>query len=103
MFELIFLILVGFLFLIFGWRIWKNEQITLIHSYHYKKVSEEDKKSYTEEFGKSLTLIGIGIILTAAVNFITKTAYGWILFALFFITGLLKIYKIQKEYNKGVF
>ena len=34
----------------------EKEQITLIISYHYQKVSEENKKYYTEEIGKSIIL-----------------------------------------------
>lgn len=51
MFELILMISMGLLFIFLGWRIWKKEQITLIHSYHYTKVAEKDKKAYTEKNG----------------------------------------------------
>lgn len=103
LFELILMVFLGLLFLFLGWNIWKKEQITLIHSYHYKKVSEEDKKDYTEEMGKSIIFIGIGMILTGIINFITKTSYGWLIFTICFIAGFLKIFKAQKKYNNGIF
>ncbi len=101
--ELILSVFIGLLFLFLGWRIWKKEQITLIHSYHYTKVSEEDKKDYTEEMGKSIILIGIGSTLAGIIDFITNTAYGWLFFIIFFILGFIKIFKAQKKYNDGIF
>lgn len=103
MFVLILMVFLGLLFLYLGWRIWKREEITLIHSYHYKKVSEEDKKAYTEEMGKLIIFIGIGMILTGAIDFITKTSYGWLIFTICFIVGFLKMFKAQKKYNNGIF
>ena len=93
----------GLLFLYLGWRIWKREEITLIISHHHQKVSEEDKKGYTEEMGKSIIFIGIGMILTGSIDFITKSAYGWLFFTIFSILGFMKIFKAQKKYNDGIF
>ena len=103
MFELIFLVIIGLLFVFWGWRIWKKEQITLIHDYHYTKVSEKDKKSYTEKMGKACIVMGIGIILTGTIDYITNTFYGWIFFGVFFISGLIMIILVQIKYNGGLF
>ena len=45
--ELIVLLIIGIIFLIVGWFIWKREKINLIHDYHYKNVADADKKEYT--------------------------------------------------------
>lgn len=103
MFELVLMVVLGLLFLYLGWCIWKRKEITLIHSYHYKKVSEEDKKDYTEEMGKSIIVLGIGMILTGIIDFITNTVYGWLFFTIFFIFGIIKMVKAQKRYNRGIF
>ena len=103
MFELVLMVLLGVLFLYLGWRIWKRKEITLIHSYHYKKVSEEDKKAYTEEMGKAMIYFGVGMILTGTINFMTNTTYSWLFFILFFILGIIKMLKAQKRYNNGIF
>lgn len=103
MFELILMMFLGFLFLILGWRIWKKEQITLIHSYHYTKVSEDDKKFYTEKMGKGIIVVGIGMILTGIIDFITNTSYGWIFFGICFVWGFIIILRAQKNYNGGLF
>gem|GEM_PF-6430347 len=59
MFELILMLLIGLFFDFLGWRIWKREQITLIHEYHYTKVTEKDKKPYTEKIGKACMIMGM--------------------------------------------
>ena len=37
-FELFFLLAAGIAVLAIGYRIWKKQQITLLHEYHYKNV-----------------------------------------------------------------
>jgi uncharacterized membrane protein len=93
----------GLLFLGLGFLIWKKEKIALIHSYHYTKVSEEDKAAYTEKMGKALIVMGIGTFLMVIVNCFINTAYGWGVFIIFFAVGLIKMLIAQKKYNGGVF
>ncbi len=57
------MISLGLIFLYLGWRIWKREDISLIISHHHQKVSEDDKKDYTEEMARAIIFIGIGMIL----------------------------------------
>jgi hypothetical protein len=106
MFELIQLVVfcaVGLLCLIFGLLIWKKKRITLIHSYHYTKVAEENKAAYTEKMGKALIVMSIGMFIAGIVNYSTSTAYGWIGFVIFFATGLTLMCVAQKKYNGEVF
>ena len=103
MFELLLMSVIGCIFLILGWRIWKKQQITLIHSYHYKKVSESDKKDYTEQIGKGIIVIGIGMLISGILDFATNSPYVWIPFAIGFIWGFSIIILAQKKYNRGIF
>ena len=103
MFELVILLLIGLIFSFLGWRIWKKEQITLIHDYHYTKVIEKDKKPYTEKMGKACIVMGIGMILTGIIDFLTNTFYGWIFFGVCFIIGLIIMIFAQLKYNGGLF
>ena len=100
--ELIIVLVVGLAFIFIGWRIWKKEQITLIHDYHYATVAEKDKKSYTEKMGKACIIMGIGMILMGTINFTSKTAYGWIFYGIFIVWGLIMIFMAQKKYNGGL-
>ncbi len=103
LFELIFMVAIGTLFCVFGFKIWKKEIITLIHDYHYKKVKESDKKAYTTLIGKAMLLMGLGMYLTGIIDFITSTFYGFIAFGVSFIGGIIMIILAQKKYNKGIF
>lgn len=102
-FEFILMIFLAMMFLILGLLIWKKEKIGLLHSYHYSKVLEEDKKSYTEEMGKSLIIIAIGLFLTGTVEFFSKTKNGWIFFVVSLLLGFVKMSRAQYKYNKGWF
>jgi hypothetical protein len=103
MFELIFMILIGLIFIYLGWRIWEKEQITLIHDYHYTNVAEKDKKSYTKKMGQACIVMGTGMMLTGIIDFISKTLYGWAFFGIFFALGLVMMFTAQKKYNGGLF
>lgn len=102
LFELILMVLIGTLFVVLGWRIWKKQQITLIHDYHYTKVKETDKKAYTEKMGKAMLLIGVGAYLTGMIDFIFRSEYGWFAFGVCLIAGLSIMVYTQLKYNKGV-
>lgn len=103
MFELILLLSMGILFLIIGFRIWKKEQITLIHDYHYKKVSEIDRKPYTEKMGKACVIIGVGMTLTGVIDYVSTSSYGWICSVSCLIYAFVTMIKAQYKYNGGIF
>lgn len=103
MLELIILIPAGLLFCFLGWSIWKKERITRIHDYHHTNVTEKDKKQYTEKMGKACVVMGCGMIVTGAVDFITKTFYGWIFFGVCFVSGLILMIYAQVKHNGGIF
>lgn len=102
-FELISLLLVGILFFYLGWKIWKEEKITLIHEYHYTKVKDTDKKPYTEQMGKAILVISIGTVLTGIIDFITNTLYGWWIFGISSCIGMIMMIYAQIKYNHGIF
>ena len=101
--ECMIMILVGLLCMLMGILLWKKQQISLIHAYHYKKVKEKDKKAYTTMMGKGLIMIGAGCLSSGIFNYITKTAGGWILFGMAFGYGFMLMAKAQKKYNRGFF
>ncbi|MBX4265583.1 DUF3784 domain-containing protein [Clostridium estertheticum] len=99
---MLILLPVGLYFIFIGWRIWKKEQITLIHDYHNTGVAEKDKKSYTEKMGKACIIMGIGMILMVGIIKFTSTTYGVIFFGIFFVWGLVMMFMAQKKYNGGL-
>ncbi|MPW25474.1 DUF3784 domain-containing protein [Alkalibaculum sp. M08DMB] len=103
LFALIVMTITGIIVVWMGILIWKKEKISLIHSYHYTRVKENNVKAYTEQMGKGVTIIGSGMILSGIIDYATKNSYGWIVFVVCFVLGFVHIIKAQKKYNGRIF
>ena len=90
---------IGILFLIVGFLLWKKEMISLLHSYHFDKVSESDRKAFCKLSGWGIIVIGIGILLTALLLAITDSAWSFLAFLLIFFGGLSLLIFAGKKYN----
>ena len=87
-------------FIYFGYLIWKKEKITLLHSYHYDKVSPSDKKSFCKISGWGVIFIGIGLLVTAIIVGMTDSGLSFIPFALGFVVGLVLLSYAGVKYNR---
>lgn len=81
--------IIGIVFVVLGYLLWKKERISLLHSYHYDKVSEEDKKAFCAMSGMGVISIGSGLIITAVVIGITNSVWSFVAFGMGFFVGLL--------------
>ena len=94
---------IGVLALVFiylGCLMWKKEKITLLHSYHYDKVSPSDKKVFCKISGWGVIFIGIGLLATAIIIGITDSALSFIAFSLGFVVGLALLIYAGAKYNR---
>ena len=94
---------IGVLALVFiylGCLMWKKEKITLLHSYHYDKVSPSDKNGFCKISGWGVIFIGIGLLVTAIIIGITDSALSFIAFALGFVVGLALLIYAGAKYNR---
>ena len=91
---------VGIVFAMFGYQIWKKEKISLLHDYHYNRVSVEDKKAFCTLSGIGVLLIGIGLVITAIVIGITDSPWSFIAFAIGFVAGLVMLIYAGARYNR---
>ena len=91
---------IGIVFVTLGYLMWKNEKITLLHSYHYDKVSPSDKKVFCKISGLGVIFIGIGLLMTAIIIGITDSALSFIAFALGFVVGLVLLIYAGVKYNR---
>ena len=89
-------------FLIIGFLIWKKEKISILHSYHYENVSEENKKAFCTLSGLGIISIGIGLLITAVIIGLTNSALSFIAFAIGFMLGLFLLIYAGKKYNKTI-
>lgn len=90
---------VGIILMVFGYFLWKKERITLLHSYHYDKVSEKDKKIFCTISGIGVLSVGIGIFLTGIIIGITNSAWSYLIFATGFVIGLALLIYAGLKYN----
>ena len=84
--------------------------ISLLHSYHKKRVSEENRKPFGKQVGLGILIIGIGIIVLSVLSTITfytennlflSIGYAFLIGAI--IVGLLISFRAMIKYNKGIF
>ena len=75
--------------------------ISTIHSYNRRKVSEEDVPKYGKAVGTGTLIIGVSLIAAFVITFWRKDIGYFIIPA--FIIGLGFILYAQFKYNKGIF
>lgn len=92
--------IVGIMFVVIGRLIWKKEKITLLHDYHYEKVSEEDKKPFCTLSGIGVMLIGIGLLVTAVIFGVTESLWSFFAFASGFVAGIIMLIYAGRRYNR---
>ena len=92
--------LVGILFIVLGVIIWRKERIELFHEYHIKNVTSKDKKPFCALSGIGILVIGISLLITAVVLWLTDSALSFILFAIGSAVGLTMLIMAGVKYNK---
>lgn len=100
MIAALILYLIGIVFLVMGYLIWKKEKITLLHDYHFSKVSEADKKAFCTLSGIGVTAIGAGILITAVIIGITDSPWSFIAFAVGLAAGIGLLCHAGRKYNR---
>lgn len=92
--------MIGIVFIILGWLIWKKEKIELLHSYHRDKVKEENKKAFCRISGIGTLLIGAGMVIAAVIAWLTDSMWSFAIFAFYFAIGLALMIYAGSKYNK---
>ena len=92
--------LIGIICIILGYLMWKKEKISLLHSYHYDKVTEDDKKAFCTISGIGIIIIGLGLLITGLIIAITDSGWSFISFAVSFFIGLILLLFAGAKYNR---
>ena len=92
--------IVGIVFLVMGYLIWKKEKISLLHDYHYDKVSREDKTRFCAISGLGIVVIGVGLLITAVIFGVTESIWSFLIFAVGLGVGLTLLFYAGKKYNR---
>ena len=91
---------VGTIIAVMGWLIWKKEKLSLMHDYHVNKVSAKNKTVFCRLSGIGLIVIGIGLLISAVILFVTDSAYSFLCFAVCFVVGLAMLITAGAKYNR---
>lgn len=92
---------VGVLLIVLGSLIWFKRKVSLLHSYHYKNVKEEDLPTYCRLVGIALMLMGGGIVVTGVLN-IFYLSLWWLPLVVGFTSGGALFVYAQKKYNGSI-
>ncbi len=102
-------ILIGVVCVILGISNYKGN-IESLHSYHRKRVSEEDRIPFGRMVGGGTIIIGCGIILCGSLSAVTVftenkafMAVGTGIMAVSLVIGLCMSFYAMIKYNKGIF
>ena len=109
MYEFILLLIVGALLIVTGILNLKGN-LKLLHSYHYKRVSEENKKPFCKLVGTGSLIIGFSLFISGiltAIKYFTSIAIletiSMIVGASGLAIGLIFCFYAMFKYNKGPF
>ena len=92
---------VGVLLVVLGCLIWFKRKVSLLHSYHYKNVKEEDLPSYCRLVGIGLILMGLGIAAAGVLNLFYSSLW-WVAVLVGFVSGFAVFVFAQKKYNGSI-
>ena len=90
---------VGALCTVLGLLLWKKQRITLLHDYHYRNVTEENKPDFCRLAGQGVLCIGIGLLLTAVLLAFTDSPGSFLCFAAGFAVGIGLLVTAGRRYN----
>lgn len=107
--ESIICVVVGILILVIGIITYKGN-ISLLHSYHTNRVTEQDKLPFARLTGTGLIIIAVALILMALFTFLAKhynnkvfAIIGTVTLIVGFVVGLAFTFYAMIKYNKGIF
>ncbi len=109
MLEFIFAFLVGILCIVIGILNMKGN-IEMLHSYHRKRVTEEDRLPFGKLVGKGMIIIGVGIMLFSVLSGLSVyfendifMIVGIVLMFIGLALGIGMAFYAMIKYNKGIF
>lgn len=100
--EFIIQIIIGLIIIIIGILNMKGN-ISLLHSYHRKRVKKEDIIPFGKKVGIGNIIIGITIILAGVFTILNYTHTSNVVLSIGITMGITIIFYAMFRYNKGIF
>ena len=106
---LITCLLVGGLCVAFG-SVNMTGNLSTLHSYHYHRVKEQDKKAFGKLVGLGTVLVGISILIFGVFMYVHEKTHSniWVwlgtpLMIVGILIGMVISFYAMFKYNKGIF
>ena len=100
--EFIIEIIIGLVLIIIGIFNMKGN-ISLLHSYHRKRVKKEDIIPFGKKVGTGSIIIGITIILAGLFTILNYINIANTILVIGLVIGFIIIFYAMFKYNKGIF
>lgn len=100
--EYIILLVLGICIIILGIVNIKGN-ISAIHWYNRRKITQETSKQYGKAMGIGSVIIGLSMSITAILQMIFKIETLWYITVIGIVIGLIFMLYGQIKYNKGIF
>ncbi len=92
--------LLGLVFIMLGWQIWKKQKMNLIIRHHCDKVSEDNKRAYCTLSGIGVFLIGIGFLLSGICAVLIRSALAFVPMTAGLVSGIALLASAGIRYNR---
>lgn len=102
MVEFIIQIIIGLVLIVIGIFNMKGN-ISLLHSYHRKRVKDEDVILFGKKVGIGSIIIGITIIISGCLTILNYIYISNVILGIGLIIGCILIFYAMFKYNKGIF
>lgn len=88
----------------------RKGNVSTLHRYHRKRVSEEDRLPFGRKVGSGTVIVGGALILSAGLRFAAEKTdlpvmqtVGTVVLVIGFVVGFAIIVYAMIKYNKGIF
>ncbi len=88
----------------------RKGNVSTLHRYHRKRVSEEDRLPFGRKVGSGTVIVGGALVLSAGLRFAAEKTdlpvmqtVGTVVLVIGFVVGFAIIVYAMIKYNKGIF
>ena len=77
--------------------------VSSIHSYHLRRIQEENLKDYAKTMGTGMLIIGLGCLMNLLARLFHLFLLGKIGVVIGLVVGIVMMIYAQMKYNHGIF
>lgn len=88
---------------VFAYLIGVKKKINLLHSYHIKRIKEEDIPIFAKKIGAGTLVMGLGLFIVPILRMLFNIHKGYIIGMTLAFFATVYTLSVIKKYNKGLF